>query len=161
MKHIKRFKESNFTEGYKMNELNKETWMSAADKATSKGYKKLADKFRDHGKQFGKVDPQKEFEMVFKKSEGEVNLKLRLVSIKASGWTKSYDMIAEDEDGKQYNITVNNYGGFPKFYLNKEWLGLALNRRESKKLLDILKDNNIDVTSDYRSISYDDVEFTD
>lgn len=148
-----------------MNELNKETWMSAADKATSKGYKKLADKFREHGKQFGKSDPQKEFEMVFKKREGEVNLshlirlKLRLVSIKDSGWQRSFDMIAEDEDGKQYNIAVNNFGGIPKFYLDKEWDGLALNRREAKKLLDILKDNKIDVTSDSRSISYEDVGF--
>lgn len=134
--------------------------MSAADKATSKGYKKLADKFKQHGNQYGKSNPQKEFEMVFKKREGEVNLKLRLVSIKNDDeWQNSFIITAEDESGKKYNISVNNFGGFPKFYLDKEWDGLALNRKEAKKILDILKEEGINVTSDTRSISYEDVDF--
>lgn len=142
-----------------MNELNKETWMRAADKADKSGYKKLATKFRDHGNKFGLIDPKKEFEMVFNKREGEVNLKLRLISLKKSDWDSSFDMMVEDEFGKKYNIAVNNFGGFPKFYLDKEWDGLALNRREAKKILDILKGEGIDVTNDTRSISYEDVGF--
>jgi hypothetical protein len=79
-----------------MNELNKETYMSAADKASSKGYKKLADRFREHGSEFGISNSKKEFEMVFKKREGEVNMKLRLISIKKDEWSnRSFDMLVE------------------------------------------------------------------
>lgn len=143
-----------------MNELNRETLTNAADKADDKGYTKLATRFREHGKEFGTLDPKKEFEMIFKTGEGEKNIILRLVSIDSdSNYARSFEMKVEDKDGKPYRIFVNDFGGYPEFYLNEESKGLALNRKEAKKISDILKHDGIDVTSDTRTISYDDVDF--
>lgn len=156
MKHIKKFSE--------INELKKTTWDSAYKKASERGYDKLANKFREHGREFGQTDSKNEFEMVFDTKKGtNTNLKLRLISLEIStSWRNSYDMQVEDENGNNHYIAISMDGNKPKFFLNKEFIGLALNRKEAKKLLNILKENGvkeIDNNSDTRSISYEDVEF--
>lgn len=151
-------------------ELNKSTYDKAADAATEKGFSKLGNKFREHGKKFG-----------LNQDEMKINLKLNLFTgfdeqdddshvdsefiikdvEKEDGSENTYNFKLQSiKSGRDLNLVGNKIGNRMNFLLKGEFQALPLTRRDAKLILKLLSNKGVDVSDvDIRSINYNDSDF--
>ena len=143
-------------------ELDRSTYDNAADAADEKGYSKLSNKFRQHGKEFGLNQERDNVTMVVKARGNEKILNLRITSVESNpNYSMDFLLKMEDiETGKSIIFNVNKYPKKIEFYMNGDYPSLPQTRKDAKKVLDAFENNDLDVNDiDVRSISYDDSGF--
>ena len=140
-------------------ELDRSTYERAADVAGEKGYNKLSDRFREHGKEFGLGQERDNIVMVVKYGGEEGPINLRMNNLKSdSNYSMSFTLETEDLDtGIKRNFEINKYSDKIEFYLMGNHPSLPQTRKDAKKVLRFFENNDVDVSKvDPRSISYDD-----
>jgi len=150
-------------------ELDRSTYDRAADVAGEKGYNKLSDRFREHGKEFGLNQGKTEILMVADMGGGNTGTyRIRITNIKD---VSHYDIDSDDveitlktEDmvvGEEKTIMINKRSDKLKIYMpGIQSMALPKTRKDANKLLNYLGDNDIDVSNiDPRAISYEDSNF--
>ena len=140
-------------------ELDRSTYEKAADVAGEKGYNKLSDRFREHGKEFGLGQERDNIVMVVKYGGEEGPINLRMNNLKSdSNYSMSFTLETEDLDtGIKRNFEINKYSDKIEFYLMGNHPSLPQTRKDAKKVLRFFENNDVDVSKvDPRSISYDD-----
>ena len=162
MKRIIRLTESDLTRLVKKTimELDRSTYEKASDVASEKGYNKLSDRFREHGKEFGLNQERDNITMVVK--NGGIILNLRVNSVeKDPTLSNTFNLNTEDLDkGTKRRFEINKYSDKLEFYLMGNHPSLPQTRKDAKKVLRLLEDNGFDVRDiDPRSISFDDSGF--
>ena len=143
-------------------ELDRSTYDSAADVAGEKGYNKLSDRFREHGKEFGLNQERDNITMVVEHGGEDKVFYLRVNSIKKDPNNGvSYNMDTEDIDkGTERRFELNKYSDKIEFYLNGQFPSLPQTRKDAIKVLKMFDGKGVDVSKiDPRSISYDDSGF--
>jgi hypothetical protein len=143
-------------------ELDRTTYEKAADVAGEKGYNKLSDRFREHGKEFGLGQERDNIVMVVKYLGEDKVLEVRIISLKSdSNYSMSFTLETEDLDtGTKRNFEINKFSDKIEFYLMGNHPSLPQTRKDAKKVLRVFEDNGVDVSNiDLRSISYDDSGF--
>jgi len=164
MKRIVKLTEADLTRLVKrtITELYRSTYEKAADVAGEKGYNKLSDRFREHGKEFGLGQEKNNITMVIKYGGEENPIELRIISLKSdSNYSMSFTLETEDLDtGTKRNFEINKFSDKIEFYLMGNHPSLPQTRKDAKKVLRVFEDNGVDVSNiDLRSISYDDSGF--
>ena len=146
-------------------ELNKSTYDSASKLANERGFKRLSNKFSEHGKEFGS-NP----------SDMRLNLVLNLGPDDEQHLVSEFKIInieREDDLDNSFIITlgslkspstkklqVNKYGRNIDFYLHDRYECLPEKRRDSKLILKLLSEQGVNVGDvDLRSITYEDSGF--
>jgi hypothetical protein len=164
MKRIIRLTERDLTRLVKRTimELDRSTYEKAADVAGEKGFNKMSDRFREHGKEFGLNQERDNITMVVEHGGEDKVLYLRVESIKKdpnNGVT--FNMDTEDiEKGTERRFELNKYSNKIEFYLNGQFPSLPQTRKDAIKVLKMFEGNGVDVSKiDPRSISYDDSGF--
>ena len=142
-------------------ELDRTTYERAADVAGEKGFNKLSDRFREHGREFGSGQERDNITMVVKYGGEEGPIDLRMIGLKKeSNISNAYTLETEDFDkGIKRDFEVNKYhnDNTMDFYLMGNHPSLPATRKDASKVLRFFENNNVDVsTIDPRSISYDD-----
>ena len=140
-------------------ELDRSTYDRAADVAGEKGFNKLSDRFREHGKEFGLGQERDNIIMVVKHAGEEGPINLRMTNLKSdSNYSMSFTLETEDLDtGIKRNFEINKYSDKIEFYLMGNHPSLPQTRKDAKKVLRFFENNDVDVSKvDPRSISYDD-----
>ena len=140
-------------------ELDRSTYDRAADVAGEKGFNKLSDRFREHGKEFGLGQERDNIIMVVKHAGEEGPINLRMNNLKSdSNYSMSFTLETEDLDtGIKRNFEINKYSDKIEFYLMGNHPSLPATRKDARKVLRFFEDNGVDVSQiDPRSISYDD-----
>ena len=165
MKRIIRLTERDLTRLVKRTimELDKSTYDAAADVAAEKGFNKLSDKFREHGRN-PMHNEKNNIVMVIKQKSGyKYPFYLRVDSlIKASNDDSgTYLMETEslDPDVSQFKKTFELTLSSNKieFYQNGQFQSLPKTRKDAIKVLKMFEGKGVDVSDiDPRSISYDD-----
>jgi hypothetical protein len=143
-------------------ELDRSTYEKAADFAGEKGFNKMSDRFREHGKEFGLNQERDNITMVVGRGDGDLVLNLRVNSIKKDPNNGvSYNMDTEDiEKGTERRFELNKYSDKIEFYLNGQFPSLPQTRKDAIKVLKMFEGKGVDVSKiDPRSISYDDSGF--
>lgn len=143
-------------------ELDRSTYEKAADVASKKGFNKMSDRFREHGKEFGLNQERDNITMVIGRGDGDLVLNLRVNSIKKDPNNGvSYNMDTEDIDkGTERRFELNKYSDKIEFYLNGQFQSLPQTRKDAIKVLKMFEGKGVDVSKiDPRSISYDDSGF--
>ena len=143
-------------------ELDRSTYYNAADVAGERGYNKLSNKFREHGKEFGLNQERDNITMVVEHGGEDKVFYLRVNSIKNDpNNSVSFTMDTEDIDkGTERRFELNKYSDKIEFYLNGQFPSLPQTRKDAKKVLKMFEGNGVDVSKiDPRSISYDDSGF--
>ena len=140
-------------------ELDRSTYDSAADVAGEKGFNKLSDRFREHGREFGSGQERDNIIMVVKYAGEEGPINLRLTSLKKeSNISTTFTLETEDLDtGIKRDFIIDKYSNKLEFYLMGNHPSLPATRKDARKVLRFFEDNGVDVSQiDPRSISYDD-----
>ena len=140
-------------------ELDRTTYEKAADVAGEKGFNKLSDRFREHGREFGSGQERDNIVMVVKHAGEEGPINLRMNNLKSdSNYSMSFTLETEDLDtGIKRNFEINKYSDKIEFYLMGNHPSLPQTRKDAKKVLRFFENNDVDVSKvDPRSISYDD-----
>jgi hypothetical protein len=149
-------------------ELDKSTYDAAADVAGEKGFNKLSDKFREHGRNTRHTE-KNNIVMVIKQESGyEYPFYLRVDSlIKAfNDDSGTYLMETESLDPddkyfkpkKKFEITLSS--NKIEFYQNGQYPSLPQTRKDAIKVLKMFEGKGVDVSKiDPRSITYDDSGF--
>ena len=140
-------------------ELDRTTYERAADVAGEKGFNKLSNRFREHGKEFGSGQERDNIIMVVKYAGEEGPINLRLISLKKeSNISTTFTLETEDLDtGIKRDFFINKYHNKIEFYLMGNHPSLPATRKDAMKVLRFFENNDVDVsTIDPRSISYDD-----
>ena len=149
-------------------ELDRTTYEKAADVAGEKGFNKLSDRFREHGRN-PMHNEKNNIVMVIKQESGyEYPFYLRVDSlIKASNDDSgTYNMETESLDPddkifivkKKFELTLSS--NKIEFYQNGQFPSLPQTRKDAIKVLKMFEDKGVDVSNiDPRSISYDDAGF--
>jgi hypothetical protein len=140
-------------------ELDRSTYDSAADIAGEKGFNKLSDRFREHGREFGSGQERDNIIMVVKHAGEERPINLRLISLKKeSNLSTTFTLETEDLDtGIKRDFIIDKYSNKLEFYLMGNHPSLPATRKDARKVLRFFEDNGVDVSPiDPRSISYDD-----
>ena len=143
-------------------ELDRSTYERAADVAGEKGYNKLSDRFREHGKEFGLNQERDNITMVVDRGGEDQVLNVRINDLKIdSNYSMSFTLDTEDLDkGTKRRFELNKYSDNIEFYLNGQFPSLPQTRKDAKKVLKMFEGNGVDVSKiDPRSISYDDSGF--
>ena len=143
-------------------ELDRSTYEKAADVAGEKGFNKMSDRFREHGKEFGLNQERDNITMVVGRGDGDLVLNLRVNSLKKDPNNGvSYNMETEDiEKGTERRFELNKYSDKIEFYLNGQFPSLPKTRKDAIKVLKMFEGKGVDVSKiDPRSISYDDSGF--
>jgi hypothetical protein len=145
-------------------ELDRSTYDSAADVAGEKGYNKLSDRFREHGKEFGLNQEKDNITMVVKRAGEEVPIDLRLIGLKKEpNISNAYTLETEDLDKglkRDFEINLNMNTITIEFFLMGNYPSLPATRKDARKALRFFEDNGFSVSNiDPRSISYDDTGF--
>ena len=164
MARIIRLTESDLTRLVKKTimELDRSTYEKAADVASEKGFNKMSDRFREHGKEFGLGQENDNIVMVVKYAGEEGPINLRMNNLKSdSNYSMSFTLETEDLDtGIKRNFEINKYSDKIEFYLMGNHPSLPQTRKDAKKVLRFFENNDVDVSKvDPRSISYDDSGF--
>ena len=140
-------------------ELDRSTYDRAADVAGEKGFNKLSDRFREHGREFGSGQEKDNIIMVVKHAGEERPINLRLISLKKeSNLSTTFTLETEDLDtGIKRDFIIDKYSNKLEFYLMGNHPSLPATRKDARKVLRFFEDNGVDVSQiDPRSISYDD-----
>jgi len=140
-------------------ELDRSTYDRAADVAGEKGFNKLSDRFREHGREFGSGQERDNIIMVVKHAGEEGHINLRLSSLKKeSNLSTTFTLETEDHDtGIKRDFIIDKYSNKLEFYLMGNHPSLPATRKDARKVLRFFEDNGVDVSQiDPRSISYDD-----
>ena len=142
-------------------ELDRSTYDSAADVAGEKGYNKLSDRFREHGKEFGLNQEKDNITMVVKYGGEEGPIDLRMIGLKKEpNISNAYTLETEDLDKglkRDFEINLNMNTITIEFYLMGNHPSLPATRKDARKVLRFFEDNGFSVSNiDPRSISYDD-----
>ena len=142
-------------------ELDRSTYEKAADVAGEKGYNKLSDRFREHGKEFGLNQEKDNITMVVKRAGEEVPIDLRLIGLKEEpNISNAYTLETEDLDKglkRDFEINLNMNTITIEFFLMGNYPSLPATRKDARKVLRFFEDNGFSVSNiDPRSISYDD-----
>ena len=164
MKKIIRLTESDLTRLVKRTimELDRSTYEKAADVAGEKGFNKMSDRFREHGKEFGLNQERDNIVMVIGRGDGDLVLNLRVNSLKKDPNNGvSYNMETEDiGKGTERKFEVNKYSDKIEFYLNGQFPSLPQTRKDAIKVLKMFEGKGVDVSNiDPRIMSYDDAGF--
>jgi hypothetical protein len=140
-------------------ELDRSTYDSAADVAGEKGFNKLSDRFREHGREFGSGQERDNIIMVVKHGGEEKPIELRMISLKSdSNLSTTFTLETEDLDTRiKRDFIIDKYSNKLEFYLMGNHPSLPATRKDARKVLRFFEDNGVDVSPiDPRSISYDD-----
>ena len=140
-------------------ELDRTTYEKAADVAGEKGFNKLSDRFREHGREFGSGQERDNIVMVVKHAGEEGPINLRMNNLKSdSNYSMSFTLETEDLDtGTKRRFEINKYSDNIEFYLMGNHPSLPATRKDARKVLRFFEDNGFSVSNiDPRSISYDD-----
>jgi len=161
MRRIIRLTERDLTRLVKrtITELDRSTYEKAADVAGEKGFNKLSDRFREHGKEFGLGQEKNNITMVIKYGGEEKPIELRMISLeKESNISNTYTLETEDLDkGIKRDFEIGKYHDNMEFHLMGNHPSLPATRKDAKKVLRFFEDNGFRVSKiDPRSISYDD-----
>ena len=143
-------------------ELDRTTYERAADVAGEKGFNKLSNRFREHGKEFGLNQEKDNITMVIKHAGEEKPIDLRMIGLKKeSNISTTFTLETEDLDkGVNRDFIINKYHNKIEFYLMNNHPSLPATRKDAMKVLRFFENNDVDVsTIDPRSISYDDTGF--
>ena len=142
-------------------ELDRSTYEKAADVAGEKGFNKLSDRFREHGKEFGLDQEKNNITMVVKHLGQEKEIELRMISLKR-GSNSLITLETEDLDnGIKRNFEIDKNVDILEFHLMGNHPSLPATRKDAIKVLRFFEDNGFDLdiivkNIDPRSISYDD-----
>jgi hypothetical protein len=170
MKRIIRLTERDLTRLVKrtITELDKSTYDSAADVASEKGFNKLSDKFREHGRN-PMHNEKNNIVMVIKQESGyEYPFYLRVDSLIKEFNDDSGTYLMETESlnpddkifkvKKKFELTLSS--NKIEFYQNGQFPSLPKTRKDAIKVLKMFEGKGVDVSDiDPRSISYDDSGF--
>ena len=142
-------------------ELDRSTYEKAADVAGEKGYNKLSDRFREHGKEFGLNQEKDNITMVVKYGGEEGPIDLRMIGLKKEpNISNAYTLETEDLDKglkRDFEINLNMNTITIEFYLMGNHPSLPATRKDARKVLRFFEDNGFSVSNiDPRLISYDD-----
>ena len=142
-------------------ELDRTTYERAADVAGEKGFNKLSNRFREHGKEFGLNQEKDNITMVVKYGGEEGPIDLRMIGLKKEpNISNAYTLETEDLDKglkRDFEINLNMNTITIEFYLMGNHPSLPATRKDARKVLRFFEDNGVDVSQiDPRSISYDD-----
>jgi len=140
-------------------ELDRSTYEKAADVAGEKGFNKLSDRFREHGKEFGLGQEKNNITMVIKYGGEEKPIELRMISLeKESNISNTYTLETEDLDkGIKRDFEIGKYHDNMEFHLMGNHPSLPATRKDAIKVLKMFEGKGVDVSKiDPRSISYDD-----
>ena len=142
-------------------ELDRTTYERAADVAGEKGFNKLSNRFREHGKEFGLNQEKDNLTMVVKYGGEEGPIDLRLIGLKKDpNISNAYTLETEDLDKglkRDFEINLNMNTITIEFYLMGNHPSLPATRKDARKVLRFFEDNGFSVSNiDPRSISYDD-----
>lgn len=145
-------------------ELDRSTYYNAADVAGERGYNKLSNKFREHGKEFGLNQERDNVTMVVKDRGGEKILNVRIIGVEGNrNYSYSKDFVLKTENldnGSSIIFNINKLPGKMEFYLDWDYSSLPKTRKDAKKVLEAFDDIGIGVDDiDLRSITYDDSGF--
>jgi hypothetical protein len=165
MKRIIRLTESDLTRLVKKTimELDRSTYEKAADVAGEKGFNKMSDRFREHGKEFGLNQERDNITMVIGRGLHPHVLNLRVNIIKKDPNNNvTYHMETEELDNGNVirMFELNKYPDKIEFYSNGQYPSLPQTRKDAIKVLKMFEGKGVDVSKiDPRSISYDDSGF--
>ena len=167
MKKILRLTESDINNIVKRTimELNKSTYDSAARVADEKGFKKLSNKFSEHGKEFGFVSPNTILNLVFNTGPSEeehILTEFKLIDIQREGNLENSFIITLGslKSNLTKELYVNKSGRNIDFLLSDKFECLPEKRKDSKIILKLLTEQGVDVSDvDLRSITYEDTGF--
>jgi len=139
-------------------ELDRSTYDRAADVAGEKGFNKLSDRFREHGREFGSGQERDNIIMVVKHAGEEGPINLRLSSLKKESDSTTFTLETEDHDtGIKRDFIIDKYSNKLEFYLMGNHPSLPATRKDAIKVLKMFEGKGVDVSKiDPRSISYDD-----
>ena len=142
-------------------ELDRTTYERAADVAGEKGFNKLSNRFREHGKEFGLNQEKDNITMVVKYGGEEGPIDLRMIGLKKEpNISNAYTLETEDLDKglkRDFEINLNMNTITIEFYLMGNHPSLPATRKDARKVLRFFEDNGFSVSNiDPRSISYDD-----
>jgi len=161
MRRIIRLTERDLTRLVKrtITELDRSTYEKAADVAGEKGFNKLSDKFREHGREFGLGREKSIIVMVIIERGEETELYLRVDGIKKTFMDDSgtYTMVTQQlNTDKNISFELSVMPSEIKFYLNGKKC-LPATRKDAIKVLKMFEGKGVDVSKiDPRSISNDD-----
>ena len=161
MKKIIRLTESDLTRIVKKTimELDRSTYERAADVAKERGFAKLSNKFREHGKEFGLNSET--ISMAIKVFNDDIVNKFRIVGLEVDpSYSKSYILKVENlYSNRNTKFMINKFSDEMEFYMDGNFKALPETRKDAKKILKIFKDHDFDVSGiDLRSISYEDTD---
>ena len=170
MKRIIRLTERDLTRLVKrtITELDKSTYDAAADVASEKGFNKLSDRFREHGRN-PMHNEKNNIVMVIKQKSGyEHPFYLRVDSLikEFNDDSGTYLMETQSLDPddkhfivkKKFELTLSS--NKIEFYQNGQFPSLPKTRKDAIKVLKMFEGKGVDVSKiDPRSISYDDSGF--
>ena len=147
-------------------ELDRTTYEKAADVAGEKGFNKLSDRFRKHGREFGLGQERDNIAMVVKQGGKQEPIDLRMIGLKYNNNKSSknvYALETEDLDDKglkrDFELNILPHDTI-EFFLMGNYKSLPATRKDAMKVLRFFENNDVDVsTIDPRSISYDDTGF--
>ena len=145
-------------------ELDRTTYERAADVAGEKGFNKLSNRFREHGKEFGLNQEKDNITMVVKYGGEEGPIDLRMIGLKKEpNISNAYTLETEDLDKglkRDFEINLNMNTITIEFFLMGNHPSLPATRKDARKVLRFFEDNGFSVSNiDPRSISYDDAGF--
>jgi hypothetical protein len=145
-------------------ELDRTTYEKAADVAGEKGFNKLSDRFREHGREFGSGQERDNITMVVKYGGEEGPIDLRMIGLKYNNKISKnvYTLETEDLDKglkRDFELNILPHDTI-EFFLMGNHPSLPATRKDAMKVLRFFENNDVDVsTIDPRSISYDDTGF--
>lgn len=145
----------------KMNELNRATYDRAADIASARGYKKLASRFKEHGREFGMNQDLGTVSMVVRRGH-QAEYRVRVLSLERDeNFSQGFIMKAEDsETGRIMTFMINKYSDAIEFFLNGDYPAMPETRADARKILNAFMEMGEDVSGlDPRAFSFNDSGF--
>ena len=146
-------------------ELNKSTYDSASKLANERGFKRLSNKFSEHGKEFGSNPSDMRLNLVFNAGPSDdehIFADYEIIEIQRNDDLKNSIIITLDSSKSSSinKLYVNKSERKIDFYLNNKFECLPEKRKDSKLILKLLSEQGVNVGDvDLRSITYEDSGF--